>query len=212
MTRTGDYADAHDAGLLAAYVEGRLDDAERSAFTAHLAACPECRQALAMLARAPGLHRAVAARRSLAFPVWVGVAAAVILATVAVRRTEGPAPGDVALPTEVQRISPAPAASEPAGVDAPPVTVPAEDPLQDPGLLVKRGGGPRTIGGRSFHLRGGEWVDAAFDPAASLPVVRVKGPREREALAARVPGLAPYLVLGDRLAVVVDGTVYRFSP
>ena len=212
MTRTGDLADVHDAGLLAAYVEDRLDDAERRAFTSHLAACPDCRQALAMLARAPGLRPAASSRRALAPSVWVGVAAVVILATVAVRRTGGPAPGDVAVRPEVQGISPVPAASPPAPVATPPVTRAAEDPLRDPGLLVKRGGGQRTIGGRSFHLRGGEWVDAAFDPAASLPVVRVKGPGDREAIAARVPALAPYLVLGDRVVVVVDGTVYRFSP
>jgi anti-sigma factor RsiW len=211
MTRMEELADAHDAGLLAAYVEGRLDDAERSAFTAHLAACPECRQALAMMARAPGLRPAIASRR-MAVPVWLGVAAAAILATVAVRQAGGPEPGDVAVPPPIRTSSPVPTEAAPVPVAPPKATVPAEDPLADPGLLVKRGGAARTIGGRSFHLRAGEWVDAALDPGASLPVVRVKGRADREAIAARVPALAPYLVLGDRVVVIVDGTVYRFSP
>ena len=212
MNRTTDDGRPHDPELLAAYVENRLDEAERRSFTEHLAACPECRQALALMARA-GLRPAAAPRRRVSPPVWLAIAATAVLATVAVRRTGGPAPGDEPEgPPSIQRMSPVPAASGPAPVATPAVTSPVADPLQDPGLLVKRGGGRRTIAGRAFLLRGGEWVDAAYDPAASLPVVRVQGPGEREATVARIPALAPYLALGDRVVVVLDGTVYRFAP
>lgn len=43
---------AEDAG---AYVLGSLDDADRAAFEAHLAACPGCREAVAELAHLPAL-------------------------------------------------------------------------------------------------------------------------------------------------------------
>ena len=212
MNRSGDSESTHDPGLLAAYVEDRLDGAERSEFTLHLAACAECRQALAMMARAPGLRPAAVPARTISPPVWLAIAAAVILATVAVRRAGGPAPVDVAARPPAQDVSPIAAPSAPAVVEAPPAAIPTGGPRLDPGLLVKRGGGPRTIGGRSFRLREGEWVDTAFDSAASLPVVRVVGSAERAAIVEKVPALAPYLALGERVVVVVDGTAYRFSP
>jgi hypothetical protein len=78
-------------------------------------------------------------------------------------------------------------------------------------LLKKRGAG-RIVGGKTFHLTAGEWVDSALDPAAAMQTVVVQGSEQRSALLARIPELAPFTDLGDRVVVVWDGTVYRFEP
>jgi hypothetical protein len=84
-------------------------------------------------------------------------------------------------------------------------------PVSEDELLRKRGAG-RVIAGKTFRIEGGEWVDKDYDPSRALPVVPVRGSAERSALIARVPGLAPFTELGDRVLVVWDGTVYRFEP
>lgn len=216
MDRTAEpVASLHDPGLLAAYVEGRLDDDERRVMTAHLASCADCRQALAMLARAAGVQPQAARRRlAVASPIWLGLAATVILATLAVRRTDAPVPASNAgQPTPAVGASPgtmgpAPRPAEPS----PRVTVPAADPLSDPGLLVKRSAEQRRVGGKTFRLTAGQWVDMTFDSTALLPTTQVQGAAERAALVQRVPALAPFAALGDHVVVVVDGMVYRFAP
>ena len=65
--------------------------------------------------------------------------------------------------------------------------------------------------GRS-RMTGGEWLDTSFDLQTALPTVIARGPDERAALLQRVPALAPYAELGDRVTVVWQGTVYRFEP
>lgn len=215
MDRTEDLTSLHDPGLLAAYVEGRLDEGERRALTVHLGACADCRQALAMLARAPGVLPVTARRHLVASPVWLALAATVILATLAVRRLDGPIAGGVEeRPGGSVPISSAtPPASPPAIVGASPrAIVPAADPMLDPELLVKRGAPLRHAGGKSFRLVAGEWVDTGFDPIAPLPTLRIQGPGERAAVVQRLPALAPYAGVGDRVVVVFEGTVYRFTP
>jgi hypothetical protein len=217
MDRTAEpFTSPHDPGLLAAYVEGRLDEDERGALKVHLAACADCRRALAMLARVPGVLPIAAKRPPVAIPVWLALAATVILATLAVRRVDGPIAGEVGVrpsSTVGAVAAPGPVPPAPAIVEAiPRVTAPAGDPLLDPGLLVKRGGAARRVGERSFRLRAGEWVDTSFDSTTSLPTVLIQGPDERAAVVQRLPALAPYAELGDRVVVVVDGTVYRFTP
>jgi len=219
MDRTGEpFTSPHDPGLLAAYIEGRLDEEERRALTVHLGACADCRQALAMLARAPGALPLAAKRRLVASPVWLALAATVILATVAVRRLDGPIAGGVeegpaSAGGGVAFSSATPPAPEPPIVEASPrASVPADDPMLDPGLLVKRGAVQRHTGGKSFRLVAGEWVDTGFDPTASLPTMLIQGPDERAAVVQRLPALGPYAGLGDRVVVVFEGTVYRFAP
>lgn len=205
-------ATPHDPGLLAAYVEGRLDDDERRVMTVHLASCRDCRQALAMLARAPGVRAQATSRRlAVARPIGLGIAATVILATLAVRRTDAPTPaGEAGTPPASVGASPATTVPRPA---PPATTVPAADPMLDPGLLVKRGAPPpRHVGGKRFRLVAGEWVDASFDSAASVPTTLIEGPAARAAALQRLPALAPYAALGERVVVVLDGTVYRFAP
>jgi anti-sigma factor RsiW len=215
MDRTAEpVTSAHDPGLLAAYVEGRLDDDERRAMTEHLASCTECRQALAMMARAPGVRPQATGRRlATPSPIWLGLAATVVLATLAVRRTDAPVPVGEVRPPSIAAVSPAPTAPRPEVLTATPTTSsrPA-DPMLDPGLLVKRGASQRHVGARTFRLVAGEWVDVGFDPAVSLPTTLIKGPAERDATVKRLPALQPYAALGDRVIVVLDGVVYRFTP
>jgi hypothetical protein len=81
----------------------------------------------------------------------------------------------------------------------------------DESLLTTRGGTKR-VAGKTFRLLDGAWVDASFDRTAALPMIEVAGAAERERVLGRIPRLAPYAALGDRVVVVLDGTVYRFRP
>ncbi|HZI19180.1 MAG TPA: VIT and VWA domain-containing protein [Pyrinomonadaceae bacterium] len=68
----------------------------------------------------------------------------------------------------------------------------------------------RKVGGKTFYLREGVWVDAEFKEEARLPETRlVFGSEEYFALAGRVPELARYLALGERVVVVHGARVYR---
>ena len=170
-----------------------------------------------MLARAPGVLPLAAKRRLVASPVWLALAATVILATFAVRRLDGPIVGGVEEgPTSAGggvAFSSHPPAPHPTIVAASPrASVPADNPMLDPGLLVKRGASLRHAGGKSFRPVAGEWVDTSFDSTASLPTIVIKGPDERAAVVQRLPALGPYAGLGDRVVVVFEGTVYRFAP
>ena len=205
----------HDPGLLAAYVEGRLDAEERRAMTVHLGGCADCRQALAMMARAHAVLPFAAKPRRVVRPVWLALAASVLVATFAVRRADGPvAPNVEPRPVSTAGIAPSStlAAASPGSAEpGPRGRLTPADPMQDPALLVKRGG-LRQAGGKSFRLMGGEWVDAGFDAAASLPTVLVTGPDQRSAAVERMPALRPYAELGPRVVVAFEGTVYRFGP
>lgn len=216
MDRIEDSTIPHDPGLLAAYAEGRLDAEERRVMTLHLSSCVECRQALAMIARASGVRPQAKTRVGVAPPIWLGLAATVILATLAVRRTDAPVPTGETGETRASVVGASPGTVAPAPPAAPPAPRPAvtvADPMLDPGLLVKRGAlPPRHVGGKTFRLTAGEWVDAGFDSAASLPPTLIEGPAARAAAVERRPALAPYAALGDRVVVVLDGVAYRFAP
>jgi hypothetical protein len=209
----------HDPGLLAASLEGRLDPREQELLTAHLAGCPECRQTLALLARATqeGLltRPSPGARPAFAFHHWLPLAAAAVLViavAAATRQSWLPTPVDTPPSPTGGSMSPPPSPSEaaPRSTRAPGTAKPRADTL-DPGLLVKRGAG-RRVAGKSFRHAAGEWIDASFDPAAELPTTDVNGPDQRSALVSRLPALAPYAALGERVVVVFEGTVYRFRP
>ena len=205
----------HDPSLLAAYVEGRLDAEERRAMTVHLGACSDCRQVVAMLARANAVVPFAAKPRRVVRPVWLALAATVLLATFAIRRLDGPIAPNVAQGPApgVGGVAPpsTPAATPASAEPGPRGSLTPSDPMQDPALLVKRGG-LRQAGGKSFRLVAGEWVDTAFDAAASLPTVLVAGPDEGADAVERMPALRPYAEIGPRVVVVFEGTVYRFGP
>jgi hypothetical protein len=181
----------HDLERLAAMTEGRLEADERAEAVAHLAECRECREVLAGLARARtdgALDLAANARPSRWRPLRIALPLAAALAVAAVALRLAVFPNDT-------------------GTRPPP----PEGGAVDESVLTKRSGGVR-INDKTFRMSEGTWVDDSFDATGTTPIVDVRGREAREALLARMPALGPYLELGDRVVVVQEGTVYRFSP
>jgi hypothetical protein len=136
-------------------------------------------------------------------PAATSVAPQSDAAATSVAPTSDKAATSVAAPAvDPDRMAGPPALARPV---APP-SAPAED------LVAKRGAGTREVGGRTFRLVAGEWIDSAYDPLALLPMEAVAGPAARAALLARLPALEPVADLGPRVLVVHDGLVYRFTP
>lgn len=75
-----------------------------------------------------------------------------------------------------------------------------------------RGGGERAIAGKTLRLVAGTWVDAAYDPAALLPVTVVAAGPALDAAVAREPALAPFARLHPPVVVVLHGRVWRIEP
>jgi hypothetical protein len=214
----------HNLNVLAALVENRLDATERTRVVAHLAACEDCRATLSAYIKVAGpvapRHTTAASeqRPKRAVPVWLPIAATLLLTVAAAvislqLRPNAPAPQPgVPTPSTI----PQPVAPTPAD---PPAVPPARPPAAE---VPQRGGsdtpesplrlrsGQRKVGDKTFRLIAGEWVDRAYDPLGGLPVVEATTPQSRAALIERVPALKPFFLLGDRVTVVHDGTVYRF--
>jgi hypothetical protein len=76
--------------------------------------------------------------------------------------------------------------------------------------LTTRRSGVRELGGKTFRLVAGEWVDSDYDPLGLFPVENI-GPEARASLLDRIPELKPYAALGPNVLVVHRGVVYRFS-
>jgi hypothetical protein len=182
----------HDLNLIAALLEGRLDGGEKARVQAHLADCQQCRATLALLAKGgdQGLLGArvgeAAPRRWRSRAVWLPIAASVVVAAIALRLALAP---DTVAPVDTE--------------------TPAEAPAIDESLLPTRAAG-RIVGGKTFRMQEGEWVDEAYAPGAAL--ITVQGRDAREKLFTRIPGLRRYTELGDRVVVVHEGTAYRFAP
>ena len=198
-----------DSNLLAAYADGRLAPADADALERHLANCRRCRDVVAPMAR--GLAGAPGRRRAAVVPAaarWLALAATLVLATIVGTRLarERPvaAPVPQAEPNPAPRAAPTPEAptAAPIASSAPPAAAPRD---------VRRGGGERRIGEKTFHLVAGEWVDAAYDATADLPVVAPADAGTRARLLAEHPELEPYTALGQRFLVVLGGTVYRLG-
>jgi len=205
-----DTAHEPDLNLLAAHADGRLDAGESAKLVAHLGECRPCRETAALMAR--GLGDETTRRAALPSAAgWLALAATLLLATIVGIRVSrvgpSPAPPPVRAPEPSQRsaAAEAPPAAETTAPPAPPVE-PAEPPD------VRRGGNERKVSGKTFRLVAGEWIDSAYDATAGLPVVEAAGAAARRQLSASHPALAPYLAVGDRVLVVLDGTVYRALP
>ncbi|HEU4558193.1 MAG TPA: VIT and VWA domain-containing protein [Longimicrobium sp.] len=68
----------------------------------------------------------------------------------------------------------------------------------------------QRVGDKTFYLREGVWTDAEIRADTRLPETAVTfGSEEYYALLARVPALARYFALGQQVAVVVEGRLYR---
>jgi hypothetical protein len=214
----------HDLNLVAAFVEDRLDDTERQQFVAHLAGCAECRATLAAYARAAGSAQpahAVAAVTPSSWRGWMPIAATLAIVTigglVAVvnRDTSAPPPAvdsnpprPQPPPVEPPGAAPAPT---PAGAGRGPASAPSE-PASPPATPPLRRGSDRVVGGKTFTLVAGDWIDRGYDRLALLPVVDAPTPSDRETLLTRIPALKPFASIGPRVLVVHEGTVYRFGP
>jgi hypothetical protein len=223
----------HDLNLLAAHLEDRLDGAEKERLTRHLAGCAECRETLATLARGADLLPLPANAAPEAQPgwhlsvVWLPLAATLVVAVATLTRFGWWTPRDEAPPAAIASASPRPPRA--SSTLAPPSTtqMPASGTTRpvapstpaasrtdtapaDERLLVLRGA-QRRVAGKTFRHVFGEWIDADYDSAALLPEVGVSSAEERSALLARIPALAPYAALGERVRVIYEGTVYRFG-
>lgn len=208
---------------LAAFVDGRLSEAERRTCVSHLAQCAECRAIVAAYARGAvpdngsGVSSAPLPARSRFWgvPAWLPIAATLMLATTAaimwVRTDSRVTP--VTAPTTLPS-APAPATPEPTSPStlpasgSPSTTAPSTPAA--PESLGPRRGGERSVSGKTFRLVAGEWIDTSYDPLSLLKVETVEGAEARTAIIARIPALKEFAALGPRVTVVLDGIVYRF--
>lgn len=68
----------------------------------------------------------------------------------------------------------------------------------------------RTAGSRTFFLRGGVWVDSAYDPTAEAQPIPFASDAYFDLLGAH-PELGEALALGEEMIVVVEGVAYRVT-
>ncbi len=68
----------------------------------------------------------------------------------------------------------------------------------------------RAIGGRTFFLRGGVWVDSAYDGTAATEPLPFASDAYFDLLTAR-PELGEALALGEEIILVIDGAAYRVT-
>ena len=197
-----------DFDALGAFLEGSLEPEERARVEEHLSQCRECRATVALFARARAIPRRPA--RAL---TWLAAAAGILLATaVGVRVASRASPPTPPEPSPGQAPpatsgAPGPPAAPEAAPPAPATVAPApEEPVE-----VRRSG-QKTVGEKTFRLIAGEWVDRDYDPDADLETVTVVGADRRRELLSRVPALARFASIGDRVVVVYEGKVYRFAP
>ena len=68
----------------------------------------------------------------------------------------------------------------------------------------------RTVGGKTFYLREGVWIDSEFKPDARLPEIKVRFTSDDYfALLKQKPRLGDFFALGEQVVVVFEGRVYR---
>jgi Ca-activated chloride channel family protein len=68
----------------------------------------------------------------------------------------------------------------------------------------------QRVGTRTFYLRGGVWTDSEIRADTRLPETAVTfGSDEYFALIRRIPALAQYMGLGEQVAVLHEGRIYR---
>lgn len=206
-------AGSPDFDTLGAFLEGTLEPPQRARVEEHLSQCRECRATVALFASARA-----APRRSSRAATWLAAAAGLLIATaVGVRvaskepspTSAAPAPAEaVATPAAPNAPAGTPAAAAPESpvvAPAPSGAQPAEEPLE-----IRRSGQKR-VRRKTFRLEAGEWVDRDYDPDATLETITVSGAGQRRELLSRIPALAPFASIGDRVLVVYEGKVYRFS-
>jgi hypothetical protein len=197
-----------DFDALAGFVDNGLGRSERAQLVDHLASCDRCRTIVAELARSRAPARSGRSFISVALPL----AASLMLAVAGgglywLVRT----PGSGVLPA-VEPSSPnPPAPAQPSSPGATPSVSPSGTPFRGRPATASnapdrtRAAGTRSLGGKTFRLVAGEWIDVEYRLSDFLPVVDV---RSRDDLTAH-PALGPFTTLGRRFTVVGGGTVYR---
>lgn len=220
-----------DPTTLAAYQDYGLVPAERARAHAHLAECAECRDRLGAQVRAAagreganvagvigarpdrGIrreHLAAAAIGALLLGtgLWWALdrAAPERVAAPPLRDAAPLTPGPAAQPADEEVVVSAPGARR--GADDPAVRPPDQNGVE-PELLALRGGA-REIDGKTFRLRGDEWVDDAWTaPPGRPPITLVRGTDAWRAALAERPALARYAEVGPRVIVVLDSFAFR---
>src|SRR5439155_12543825 len=155
----------------------------------HVSRCVNCRETVAALVR-EGSTAGAGSRSIMRRPAAsLALAAAVLLAiglTARFRplRVEPPQSAAISAPRSI---------SAPATTDVPTSTPAATSPRPpavptSEGLLARRSG-QRIVGGKTFHLVAGEWIDAAYDRMVGLQVLEVSTEADRSALPVRMPAL-----------------------
>lgn len=70
----------------------------------------------------------------------------------------------------------------------------------------------KQVGGKTFVLTNGAWVDTAFDAKKMKPEVIKFGSNRYFKLLTERPEIGRYLALGDRVTVVLEGKAYAIEP
>lgn len=194
---------------LAALVDGRLTGDERQGVLLHLAECRTCRDVVAILTDELGPAPAATATRWTRPAVWLPIAATLTIAAGAAFLVRTMDRGALTPPPAPSTVVVRPPAPESAGraTGSPPPSPPANGVPED----LRRRGGARQVGAKTFRLVAGEWIDSTYDPRALLPIVEVASADARRDLLVRIPALAPYAAIAQRVIVVHEGSVYRFG-
>lgn len=132
------------------------------------------------------------------------------------RRARGaPTPGGSPTPTGTVSVSAAPPQSIAADTGLMAVQESKRVRAQQESAKLKddtRTDAVKRIGGKTFYLIDEVWTDSEFKEDANLPVTAVTfGSEEYFALLNKLPKLANYLSLGERVIVVFEGRVYRIN-
>jgi len=70
----------------------------------------------------------------------------------------------------------------------------------------------RTVGEKTFQMKGEEWIDTVANDSSSLPKVEVQfGSEEFFNLISKEPKLAEFFSLGKKVTVVFKGRIYRVT-
>jgi anti-sigma factor RsiW len=199
--------DEPDFQALAACADNRLSAAERARAIEHLASCARCRTIVAELVRSRHTARPSVSRFSGALALAASLTVALAGGTIYwVMRDTGPGPAT----TVAQPAAPLPGAPAPAPAPTPslpPRPAPATPSI--PGLPPDRprSGGPRVVGGKTFQLIAGEWVDRGYHLADGLRIIDIQTDDDVKSH----PALAAFAELGPRFTVVIGGAVYRVT-
>jgi Putative zinc-finger len=199
-----------DFNALAAFVEDSLGRSERAQLLEHLASCERCRTIVAELARTRTATRPTGASIAVALPLAASLMVAVAGGGVYwLVRANSSRILPVVEPSKPNPLAPA----QPVSGGATPGVSPSGRPASGRSAMPPdatdrtRGGGTRSVGGKTFRLVAGEWIDVEYRPIDALPIDDVRSREELEALDI----LRPFAALGRRFTVVVHDRVYRVA-